>query len=165
MTKKLILTLFFIVYFALSAYNLLHAQDKAIQVKEFSLETGSLLALKQKIVNNPSLSWLATFFDNIDQLKKSTYTVTGLENFPPKYRRQLRKKVDKAAAIIIQLFDKPEKENYLVPKLEEIGEQMDDIVFTVEDKYNMDFSGQKLTIKFPDLKLRTSTTINTKGQL
>lgn len=163
MTKKLLLTLFFMVCFALSAFNLLHAQDSTNQVKEFSIETGSLFALKQKIVNDPSLSWLSAFFDNIDQLKQSKYTVTGLENFPPKYRRRLTKQVDKAAAIFIQLFDKPEREIYLMPKLEKITEQLDDIVATVEDKYSMDFSGQKLTIKFPDLKSATSTTINKKG--
>jgi hypothetical protein len=156
MTKKLLLTLFFMVYF-LSAFNLLHAQkDTSIQVKQFSLEAGNLYALKQKIVNDPSISWLAIFFDNIDQLKKSKYTVTGLENFPPKYRRRLTKQVNKAAAIIIQLFDKPEKEYALLPKLEKITEQMDDIVSRVEDKYDMDFSGQKLTIKFPDIKLGTA---------
>ncbi|OQP60536.1 hypothetical protein A3860_33280 [Niastella vici] len=157
MTKKFLLTLFFMVFFALSSFNLLHAQkDTSIQVKQFSLETGNLFALKQKIVNDPSLSWLATFFDNIDQLKNSKYTVTGHENFPPKYRRQLSKQVDKAAAIIIQLFDKPEKEYSLIPKLEKITEQIEDIVSTVEDKYNMNLSGQKLTIKFPDIKLGTA---------
>ena len=62
MTKKLLL----LVCFALSAFNLLHAQkDSSIQAKQFSLETGNLFALKQKIVNEPSLSWLAIFFDNI----------------------------------------------------------------------------------------------------
>jgi hypothetical protein len=157
MTKKFLLTLFFTVYFALSAFNLVHAQqDTSIQVKQFSLEAGNLFALKQKIVNDPSFIWLATFFDNIDQLKKSKYTVTGHENFPPKYRRQLTKQVDKAAAIIIQLFDKPEKEYSLMPKLQKITERMDDIASTVEDKYDMDFSGQKITIKFPDIKSGTA---------
>lgn len=157
MTRKLLPTLSFMVYFVLSACNLLHAQkDSSIQVKQLSLDAGNLFVLKQRIVNDPSLSWLATFFDNIDQLKKSKYTVTGHENFPPKYRRQMTKQVDKAAAIIIRLFEKPEKEYFLMPKLEKISEQMDDIVSTVEDKYDMDFSGQKLTIKFPDIKLGTA---------
>lgn len=144
------------VYLALSAFNSLHAQkDTSIQEKQFSLEAGNLFALKQKIIDDPSISWFATFFDNIDQLKKSKYTVTGYENFPPKYRRQFTKQVDKAVAIFIQLFDKPEKGYSLIPKLEKITEKMEDIVSMVEDKYDIDFSGQKLTIKFPDIKLGT----------
>ena len=143
MTKKFSFTL----YFALFAFNLLHAQnDTSVQTNE--LEAANLFALKQKIVNDPSLSWVAALLDNAGQLKKSKYTVTGHENFPPKYRKQLTKQVDKAAAIIIQLLDNPEKEYLLMPKLNKITEQIDDIVAIVEDKYDMDFSGQKLTIKF-----------------
>ena len=127
------------------------------QVKQTSFEVESLIALKQKISNNPSFSWFAPFFDHIDQLKKAKYAITGIENFPRIYRKQLTKQFRNGVGIILKLFDNPEKEGDLLPKLEKVTDKLDNIVSAAEDKYDMNYSGQQLKIEFPTMNLQNVT--------
>jgi len=153
MTKKPFLTLLFISTLVLSSLQPLYAQkDSSTNVKQISFEADNVLELKQKIASDPSLSWFAPFFDKIGQLKKANYTITGMENFPPKYRKQLVKQFKKGVSILVKLLDKPEKENNLLPKLDKISEKMEDIVSAAEDKVGQDFGGHSLKIEFPVVK-------------
>src|SRR5688572_22640001 len=118
MTKKHYLTGLFISSLILSSFHSLYAQkDSSTQVTQISFEASNVFELKQKILNNPSLSMFAPIFNNIDQLKKSNYTITGAEDFPPKFRKRLVKKSRKGVGLIIEMFDNPEKENNLLAKL------------------------------------------------
>ena len=123
------------------------AQD-SVRKTQFSLESNSLSELKAKLSSDPSLAFFVPFFDNLSQLKTSDYKIIGLDIFPPKYRRKISRQFKNGVAIITELLEHPEKEGRLLPKLEKLTENLDDIVEEAADKSDLNLGGKSLEVRF-----------------
>jgi hypothetical protein len=126
----------------------LSAQDSSVRTRQFSLESSSLSGLKAKLASDPSLAFFVPFFDNLSQLKKSQYTILGLDIFPHKYRRKISRQIKNSVAIFLELIEHPEKEGRLLPKLEKLTEKLDDIAEQAEDKLDINLGGKSLEVRF-----------------
>ena len=125
----------------------LSAQD-SVRTTQFSIESTSLSGLRAKLSSDPSLAFFVPFFDNLGQLKTSGYKIVGLDIFPPKYRRKISRQFKNGVAIITELFEHPEKEGRLLPKLEKLTENLDDIVEEAEEKSDLNLGGKSLEVRF-----------------